>query len=111
MNQTQRLAQSVVHRNRCGVMISAVIAPVMLDERNVEIPALHLCAPRPYAIERSFIERDRRQSRRRADTLLRAGIADIDAAAIDSDRMSAERSHRVYNQQGIASMGHLGQAS
>ena len=42
VDEAQRLVQRVVHRDRRGVMVDALLAPVLLDHRQVEVPALHL---------------------------------------------------------------------
>ena len=93
------LVQSVVHRDRSGVMISAIAPPIFFDHRDVEIPALNLGSTRANAFKRSLGKSDRRKTGRGAQTLLRARIANVDFVAIDSYRMSAERSHRIDNQQ------------
>ena len=37
-HDAQRLVQGVVHRDRRGVMVDALGAPVLLDQREVEVP-------------------------------------------------------------------------
>src|SRR5439155_5329726 len=97
VNQPQCFAQRIVHGNRRGVMICAIAAPIILNQSDVEIPALDLRAPRADAFESAFVERDRRQSRRRADTLLRARIADVNPLTIDSDRMPSKRRYGIHD--------------
>ena len=41
VNQPQRFVQRVGHVDRAGVMINAVLAPIVRQHRDIEIPALH----------------------------------------------------------------------
>ena len=42
VHDAQRLVQRVDHRDRRGVVVDAVGAPVLLEQAHVEVPALHL---------------------------------------------------------------------
>src|SRR5690242_7787461 len=90
INQAQSFAQCIVHRNRRSVMISAIVTPVLLDHRDVEIPALHLGSARANTVERALVESNRGQARRRPNALLGSRVADVDSVSIDGDGMSAE---------------------
>src|ERR1700730_7211455 len=95
VNQAQSFAQSVVHRDRRRMMIGAVVAPVALDHRDVKIPTLYFRAPRANAIQGAFVESDRRKARRRADALLRPGVTDVDAVAINPYGMTGQRRYSI----------------
>ena len=98
-DQPQRFVQAVGHVDRRGVVIDALLAPVLGQHRDVEIPALHLgLAPSTTSMARS-LKRDRRQARRTAQALLRAGINRVDLPAVDFDRHAAQRRHGVDQQQ------------
>src|SRR5438552_2134504 len=94
-NQPQSFAQSVVHRDRRRMVIGAVVAPVALDHRDVKIPTLHFRAARANPIQGAFVESDRGKSRRRPDALLRPRVTDIDAMAINPDRMTGQRRYGI----------------
>src|SRR6266542_3321775 len=98
VNQAQSFAQSVVHGNRRGVMIGAVVTPVALDHCDVEIPTLDFRAPRANAIQRPFVESGWRQPGRCADALLRPGVTEGDALTIIPDRMAGERRDSIDDQ-------------
>ena len=70
-------------------MVGAVIAPVLFDHGDVEIPALDFRSARANPLQRTLIESDGRKSRRRRETFLCARVTDIDAVAINSDGMPA----------------------
>ena len=64
LDQPQCLRKRVVHRDRRRMMIGPLCAPVFLDHRQIEVPALHLGSPPPKRFERAGSERHGRQARR-----------------------------------------------
>ena len=98
-HDAQRFVQGIVHRDRRGVMVDPLAAPVFLDHRQIEIPALHFGLAVANHFDGPFVERHRRQARRAAETFLRAAVAGIDAQLVDPHRRAAERSDGVDQQQ------------
>src|SRR6476620_26095 len=81
------------------MVIGAIVAPVLFNHGDVQIPALNFGLPRTNAFEGPFVESNRGQARRCRETLLCSGITNVDALAIDADGMSAQRSHSVDDEQ------------
>src|SRR6185436_15887190 len=78
VNDSQGLAQRIVHRDRRRVMISPILAPIAFNHRDIEIPALHFRMAGTDAIQRALGESDRRESWRRSQTFLGSRIANVD---------------------------------
>ncbi len=103
----QRFTQRVNQRNRRRVVVEPLLAPIIHGRLEIEIPALHLrLAPANYFF-RLVVHGHRRQARRRADGLLRAAEANIDALAIDGQRHAGKRRDRVHHQQRAELIGNL----
>src|SRR5215831_1102109 len=100
-HQTQGLAQSVNHRNWCGMVVKALLAPVALDHAHVEVPALYLRLAAVDRLDGARTERHRRQTGRTAQAFLRAAVHSIDAPFIDGHRYAAQRRYRIEQEQRI----------
>jgi hypothetical protein len=98
-HQSHGFAQGENQRDRRGVMIEAVLAPIIHRRRQIEIPALHF----RLALAKNFFgggtDGNRRHSRRGADGLLRSAETNVDAFAIHVQRHGCEGRHRVDNQE------------
>src|SRR5262249_53917979 len=73
-DEAQSLTKGVDHRDRRRVVVDAILAPVLLDDARVEVPALYLRLAAANGVEGTLAERHRRQSRRTAQPLLRATV-------------------------------------
>ena len=59
------------------------------------------CRARPHPLDRAVGERDRRETGRHAEALLRARVDGVDPPAVDLDGDAAERRDRVDEQQRV----------
>src|SRR5438034_3187887 len=86
--------ERVDHRDRSRVVIraGAFARYVLLDHVEVEIPRLR---SRNDAIESARAHRQRRQTRRNAEALLRTAVRDVDAPPVDLERDATQRRHTV----------------
>ena len=93
--EKERVQREQQRRRHRVVVLTA--HPVVLQQREIEIETLALDG----ALHRARREDDRRQSGRRAKSLLRAAVADVDApgAHLECDR--AKRRDRIDNRQGV----------
>ena len=98
-HEPQRFVQRVGHVDRRRVVVDAVAAPVVGDQRDIEIPAPHLfaCASRIFSTARSLNDTGARPGGQ-LEALLRAGVDGVDLPLVDFDRDAAERRHRVEDQ-------------
>ena len=106
-HDSKRFVQRVVHRDRRGMMIDAVGAPVLLDEREVEVPRGARRLALAYRFHRARAESHRRQPRRRTDSFLRAAVAGVNLPAVDLQRHASERRHSVGHHQRAVRVRHL----
>ncbi len=105
--QLEGLVERVVHRNRCGVMVGApTLSPVVVDHSQVEIPAPHLGSTPAQSRDGSRAEGQGSESRRAAQTLLRAAVARVDRPAVDLELRAAERGNRVHHEQAVPLAAH-----
>ena len=98
-HQAHRFAQRKNQRDRRGVMIQPVSAPIVHRSRQVKIPALHLGLTLAKHFFSGGAHCDRRHSRRGADGLLRSAEANINPLLVHIDGHSRERRYGVHNQQ------------
>src|SRR5215813_5408265 len=73
-HEAQRLTQRVMHRNRSRMMVNALLAPVLGQEREVEVPALDLRRTLAQDLEGPGADGDRCQARRAGEALLGAAV-------------------------------------
>src|SRR6266852_3298261 len=102
----ERFVNRIVHRDRRGMMIDAVGTTVALDHREVEVPRTAFALALAHGLHGALAERHRRESGRRADSLLRATEAGVDSPLIDLDGNASERRHRVHHHQRAVPMRH-----
>src|SRR5262245_51806989 len=81
-HDAQRLTQRVIHRNRGGMMVNALLAPVLGQEREVEVPALDLGRALAQDLEGPGADRDRCQTRRAGQAFLGAAVGSVDADGV-----------------------------
>ena len=82
-------------------MVEAVVVPVMLHHRHVEIPARHLGLAFAEGLHSPRTEGNRRQARRTAQPFLRATVDRIDLPGVDVQRNAPQRSHGIRHQQSV----------
>ncbi len=82
-------------------MIEAILAPVALHHRDVEIPALTLRLAFADRLHGARTERDRRQARRTTQAFLRATVDRIDFPFVEIQRNAAQRGDGIDHQQRI----------
>ena len=93
---TLRSARRSTARRSCGDTCAGASSPRATPDRNRTIGS-----PRrtPHAGSGARGKRNRRQTRRRAQPLLRAAVTGVSAPAPDIDRVRAERRHRIDDRQ------------
>src|SRR5579884_1557877 len=82
-------------------MVKAVAVPIMFDEIDIEVPALHFRFALAEHLDGPRTERHRRQSRRAAQALLRTTVNGIDLPIVHGDGNAAQRRDSVNQQQRI----------
>ena len=96
-DQAHRFAQCKYERNRGRVMIQAVLAPIIHGRGQIEIPALYFRFPLAEYFFGRGTHGDGRHPWRRADGLLRATEANVDALAVHMQRHCRKGCHGIDN--------------
>jgi len=97
-HHAQGFVERIDHRDRGGVMIHALRAPVAANRGDIEVPGAALGLAPPYHLHRAGAEGYRREPRGRTQSLLRATEAGIDSPAVGFQGDTGERGHRVDDQ-------------
>jgi len=97
-HHAQGFVERIDHRDRGGVMIHALRAPVAANRGDIEVPGAALGLAPPYHLHRAGAEGYRREPRGRTQSLLRATEAGIDSPAVGFQGDTGERGHRVDGQ-------------
>ena len=96
--------ESEDHRDRRGVVVLASRADVVADESEVEVPRLRRGLPGTDPVDGTGGERDRRETRRDAEALLRARVGRVDPPGVDLERDPTERRDRVDEEERVGSL-------
>ena len=78
---------------------SVPAAPVILEHRDVDVPAAHRLRAFRDRLHRLCAHRQRRHPRRRRQALLRPAVADVDPPVVDPQLAAGERGDRIGEQQ------------
>ena len=97
----QGLVQSVIHIDRCRVVIGAVAAPVVLHHLHVQVPALHFGLAGIDRGDRPVAECHRCQTGWTTEALLGSAVDRIKAPFIDFHRLAAERRDAIHRDQHV----------
>ena len=82
------------------MVVKPIASPVVLDQRQIEIPAPHLGLPLFQGFDRARTECHGCQARRGSDAFLTAGEDRIDFPAVGFDGQAAQRCNAVEREQG-----------
>src|SRR5436190_8147127 len=91
--ETQRFVESIDRGDRRGVVeralaVAARLAPVLEEQREIEIPRRWLVLTRAHRVHCSRTDRDRGEPWRRTNAFLSARARRIDAECVDVDRQT-----------------------
>src|SRR5713101_9726988 len=83
LHEAQGFAQGVVHRDRSGVVINPLLAPILLDHGEIEIPTLDLRLTRAQDFLGCRAKGHWRKAGWATQTLLCPAVTGIDPPGID----------------------------
>ena len=97
----QRLMQRIEEGCRSGVMITVRDRQVILNQGQVKVPAAVRLLALAEPLLRPRRDRNRAQSGRRAEPLLRAAISDVDAVGVHIHGHGTERGNAIGDDDGV----------
>src|SRR5690348_2113284 len=106
-NDAEGFAEREDEGNGSGVVIGALLAPVIHGGGEVEIPALDGRLARAKNFLGARVDGDGGHARRGADGFLRAAEADVDARGVNVDGHAAESGDRVHDEEGAELVGNF----
>ena len=99
--QAQGLAHAEVHVHRCRVVIHAVAAPVLVEQRHIEVPVGHFALATHQLGLGPRTHREGAQAGRAAQALLAAAVGEVDLPRIQQKGHTTERGDGVKQQQAV----------
>jgi len=90
-------------------MVRAVVAPVPLQKREVEVPRAGPLLAAEHLVHRAVVERERARTGRTREALLRAGVGHVDVPLVDAQLDAAQRGDGVGDHERVVVVRDVGQ--